>query len=120
MDALNNPAAIFAQAQVVFGTVINTGGTPSLSQLSGSALSDQTQVSIADNGTGNYTISVTNFRGWNSYLIGLATATTISNMVSCTAQTYTADTNTANFTFAVEDDGSTAQDNGFNFMLLAF
>jgi hypothetical protein len=120
MDLLNATVRVTPETLLVFGTLEVSGGSPSLTQLSGFAESDQAQVSVADNGTGDFTISVTNFRGPQSYLIGLATGTTISNMVSCTAQTYTADTDTANFTFKVEDDGSTAADNGFNFILVAF
>ena len=120
MELLNSLAKIYPTLQVVIGTVAVTGGTPSLSQLSGEADFDQTQVSIADNGTGDFTITVSNFRGQQGYLAGLATGTTISNMVSCTAQSYTAGTDDANFTFKVEDDASAAADNGFNFILAAF
>lgn len=118
MELLNSLTSILPNVGCVLGTVSVSGGTPTLSQLSGTGF-EQSAVSITDNGTGDFTISVANFRGPQGYLVGLATGTTISNMVSCTAQSYTASTDTANFTFKVEDDGSTAQDNGFNFILLA-
>lgn len=120
MDVLNSAVRLLPQRMVVLGTVLYTSTTPSLSQLSGFAESDQSQVSIVANGTGDCTISVTNFRGYNGYLHAIATGTTISNMVSCTAQSYTADTDTANFTFKIENDASTAVDQGFNFILSAF
>ena len=105
-------------ACVVTGTVTYSGATPSLTALSGSD-QDQACVTIAAVSTGVATITVTGFRGSNGSLKGFATGTTISNMVSCTAGTYTTGTNTANFTFKVEDDGSTAVDNGYNFQLWA-
>lgn len=120
MEALNAFQRVIGFQQAVFGTVALSGSTASLSQLSGEALSDQTQVTIADDGTGDFTLSVTNFRGANGYLMALATATTISVFVSCVSQSYTANTDTANFQFNVENDASTATDAGFNFMLLAF
>ena len=119
-EALNSLARLTAFTHAVFGTVLYTSTTPSLSQLSLSSLSDQMQVSIVADATGVATISVQNFRGPNGYLIGIATGTTISNMVSCTAQSYTTGTSTANFTFKVEDDASTAVDQGYNFILVAF
>jgi len=101
---------------MVTGTV--TGGTtPTLSQLSGFQ-ADQDAVTISRDAAGDYDITVTGFRGAQGNLKGYATATTISNMVSCTAQAYSSG-DTAVFTFRVEDDGSTAQDNGFNFILVA-
>lgn len=119
MEALNSLTRLVPTVQEVVGTVLYTSTTPSLSQLGGFDV-DQAQVTIAISATGVCIISVTNFRGMNNYLAGFATGTTISNMVSCTAQSYTANTDTANFTFKVEDDGSTAVDQGFNFILRAF
>lgn len=118
MSDLNNSAPrILADALFVAGTVLLTVSEPSLSQLSGNTLADQPDVTIVDNGTGDFTITVQNFMGPNGYAIGIGTPTTISNMVSCTAQTYSG--NAASFTFKVEDDASTATDAGFNFLLLA-
>ena len=120
MDALNSLTRLVPTVMQVIGTVLYTSTTPSLSQLGGFAESDQAQVTVAISSTGVCIISVTNFRGLNGYLAGIATGTTISNMVSCTTQSYTANTDTANFTFKVEDDASTAVDQGFNFILSAF
>ena len=102
----------------VSGTVTGDSSTPTLSQLSGVSPSDTGCVSISRTGAGDYNISVTNFRGPQCNLKGFGTGTTISNMISCTSQSFTADTDTAVFTFKVETDASTAADNGFNFLLL--
>ena len=120
-ELLNSLTRLLPNTQCVIGTVAFDGGTPSLTQLSGVAESDQAQVSIVDDATGVVTISVTNFRGPSGYLIGGSLGTTtISTFVSCTTQSYTANTDTANFTFKVENDASTATDAGFNFFLLAY
>lgn len=112
-----NTLARLPGIRFVCGTLLNTAGTPTLSQLSGLDV-DQSMVSVVDTGVGDFNILVKNFKGDNGYAIGLATGTTISNMISCTAQTYSGDD--ATFTFKVEDDASTATDAGFNFILVAF
>lgn len=118
-DLLNSLTSIMPGVQSVFGSVLDTAGTPTLEQLSGFALSDQAQVTIADTAPGVYDISVTNFRGMNGYLMGYATSRTISTMVSCTAKSYAANTDTATFTFKIENDASTATDSSFDFLLVA-
>lgn len=120
IDLLNNLTRLVPQSGTIFGTVLVTGTTPTLSQLSGFSESDQTQVSVTRSSSGVFVIVVTNFAGYNSYLAGMATSTTTSISVACTAQTYTTNTNTANFTFSCEDDASSQSDTGFNFILLAF
>jgi hypothetical protein len=102
----------------VSGTVTGDSSTPTLSQLSGISPSDRGCVSISRTGAGDYNISVTNFRGPQGNLKAIPGPTTISNMVACTSQSFTAGTDTAVFTFKVEADESTAVDNGFNFILL--
>ena len=102
----------------VSGTVTGDSSTPTLSQLSGISPSDTGCVSISRTGAGDYNISVANFRGAQGNLKGFGTGTTISNMIACTSQSFTAGTDTAVFTFKVEADESTAVDNGFNFILL--
>ena len=120
MQSMRNSLTSFQpDALIVVGAVEYSGSTPSLADLSGFP-EDQSAVSIVANSTGNVTISVTGFRGRRGKLKGIAAGTTISNMVSCTANSYTAATDTANFTFAVESDASTAVDNGFNFILLGY
>ena len=118
MEVNNSLTSILPNVGCVIGTILDTSGTPTLSQLSGSGF-EQGAVSIVDNGTGDYTVSVTNFRGPQGYLLALANAVTISLSVAVTAASYTASTDTANFTFAVEDDASTATDSSVHFILLA-
>lgn len=123
MDALNSCARIFAQPQVVIGTCTVTTGTPSLTQLSGESLSDQAQVSVADTGTGKFTISVQNFRGPNGYITGNATAIAPAAedyTVTLFSQSYTANTDTANFIFSTATAGTVADGASFNFTLWAF
>jgi hypothetical protein len=104
----------------VSGTVTGDSTTPTLSNLSGISSSDDDCVSVSRTGAGDYNISVTNFRGPQNQITGYGTATTESNMVACTSQSFTASTDTAVFTFKVEADESTAVDNGFNFILLGY
>lgn len=120
MDLLNTFTRIVPQSNVVFGTVLVTGTTPTLSQLSGQAESDQQHVTVVRSSAGVFVVTVTAFRGWNDCAIGIATSTTTSISVACTVQSYTANTNTANFTFSCEDDASSQSDTGFNFILLSF
>ena len=119
MASRNTLTSALPYTSYVSGTVTGSATTPTLSQLSGISSADTSCVTIARTDTGDYNITVTNFRGAGSGLKGFGTATTISNMISCTAQAFTASTDTAVFTFKVEDDSSSAADNGFNFILLA-
>ena len=119
MASRNTLTSALPYTSYVSGTVTGDATTPTLSNLSGISSADTGCVSIARTGMGDYNISVTNFRGAKGNLKGFGTATTISNMISCTAQAFTASTDTAVFTFKVESDASTAVDNGFNFILLA-
>lgn len=81
----------------------------------GSAITDvsgvqaqASDVSITDTGTGDYIITVNPFRGTRGIAWGVATAQTISMMVSLTAFTYTGDSLAV--TVKVENDASTASD----------
>jgi len=118
MGLRNGLTRLMPTAKVIFGSVLDTAGTPTLQQLSGDQL-DQACVSITDTATGVYDIAVTNFRSGNGYLFGYATSRTISTFVSCTAKAYTASTDTATFTFKIEDDASSATDSSFDFILVA-
>src|SRR6185295_12061595 len=109
MGLLNALVRIEPTLKVIFGSVLDTSGTPTLGQLSGDP-EDRACVTITDTAAGVYDLAVTNFRGPRSLLFGIATSRTISTMVSCTAKSYTASTDTALFTFKVEDDASTATD----------
>lgn len=115
---LNSLTRLYPTMQMIVGSVLDTAGVPTLAQLSGWA-NDQAAVSIVDTGSGVYDIAVKTFRGDKNYLFGFATSRTISTMVSCTAKSFTANTDTANFTFKCEDDASTATDSSFDFILIS-
>lgn len=122
-DALNSGSRIVPTAQVVYGTCTVTAGTPALTQLSGESVSDQVQVSVADTDTGRFTISVANFRGPNGYITGEATpigAAGEDYTVEIRTQSYTANTDTANFEFNTLTAGTVADGASFNFTLKAF
>lgn len=101
------------------GVVSVSGTTPSLGSLTSNSI-DQACLSVVRDSQGVFTISVTNFRGQNGSINAVGNGTTTSTIVAVTALAYTSDTNTANFTFSVEDDGSTLSDTGFTFILLAY
>lgn len=60
MEVLNSLATILPNLGCVIGRVTFSGGTPSLSALTGEAISDQAQVSVTDTATGVTTITVQN------------------------------------------------------------
>lgn len=113
----NEMVRLVPRAKMIVGRVAVSGGTPTIEYSSLEDV-DQAQLSIVDTGAGDYNIVVTNFKGPRGVAFGFGTATTISLMIGCTAQTYSGET--ATFTFKVEDDASAATDNaGFNFILFA-
>ena len=121
MDLLNAFTRLISQCKVVVGRLDYAGGVPSIAESSGYGESDQAQFGTpTDTGTGDVIVIVKNFRGRQGKLAAFANSTTISVFVSPTAASYTADTDTANFTFKIENDASTATDAGFYFFLVAY
>ena len=119
LNMRNSLTDFLPEASIIVAEITGDSSTPTISNQSGNSI-DRQVMSIARDGAGDYDITVTNFRGAQSKLAAFGTATTISNMISVTAASYTASTDTAVFTVKVESEAGTAVDHGFYILLLAY
>lgn len=103
----------------VSGTVDASAAT--ISNLFNGNSADQ-EVTITDNGVGDFTIAITNFRGTQNVILAHATPLENDAVVSVRAGTFTASTDTANVQFLVRTVEGTpaAVDRDFNFVIEAY
>lgn len=101
----------------VTGTVDASEGT--ISGLFDGAEADA-EVSIVDNGTGDFTISVTNFRGRQAVAKGFATPIEADVVVSAREGTYSGDTASVQFLVRTVAGSPAASDADFNFTIEAY
>lgn len=104
---------------IVIGRIAFSGGsTPALSNLSGLADTDTNQVTVVDNGTGDVSVVVANFKGNAGYAVGFGRATLVTGIVAGVAASYSGDTLTVRF--KVFDAVTVAVDDDFDFLILAY
>jgi hypothetical protein len=115
-ELLNSLTRLMPRLGYVLGRVTYSGGTPSITS-SGNALSDQTQVTVADTATGIATISVANFGDGFDTVLGFGTATVQDTLVATSVGTFSG--TTASVIFNVTTAGTLADAN-FNFLIVGF
>ena len=103
----------------VTGTLSVSGGTPSLTNLPDQN-SASGEVTVADNGVGDFTITITNFRGTEAKSVAFATTTTADMTVRVVSKTYTNDSLAVNFIVRTADQTSAVDDSGFEFCIEAY
>lgn len=104
-------SALFASINVT-----DSSGTPAVTDTS--ILAHAPDITIADNGVGDYTLTLNPFRAPRGIAHAYASSKTISNMASVTAVTYTG--SSLAVTVRNEDDASAATDSGFYLQVWAF
>ena len=117
----NNSLTLFyPKAGVVAGTVTVTAGTPALGSLTSGPSTSVAYglVTIVDNGTGDFTISVKDFKGPMGLVLGFGNGATLGTILNPQVGTYSG--NTASVQFLVADAAAAASDTNFNFVILAF
>lgn len=117
----NNYHFFLSYAGKLAGRVNVSAGVPSLADLSGDEL-DQGEITIADNGVGDFTITIRNFRGPQSRANVQATPTAADVAVRVASKTYTAGTDNLVVQFVVRTISGTpaASDTGFEFVANAW
>jgi hypothetical protein len=116
-ELLNSLTGLLPNVQWQMGRVTFSGGTPSLSALSGSPLSDQTQVSIADDGTGLVTISVANFGDATQTVLGYGTSNQQDTLIATSLGSWSGTTVSVPFNIAT---AGTLTDANFNYLIVGF
>lgn len=96
--------------------ILNTAGTPTVVAVSPSGAS--VDMSIVDTGTGDYEVTIKNFKGPQGVANIQATAETISTFASVASRTYT--NNDLAIVIKVENDASTATDGSVDVCAEAF
>lgn len=115
----NNSFTLFYPiAGYVAGKVTVSGGTPSLGSLTGTNAIQRALVTIADNGTGDFTISVQDFYGQRGIVLGGGNGKVLGTIVNPQDGSYSG--NTASVRFLISDAAAGASDTDFNFWMLAF
>lgn len=117
----NNSFTLFyPKAGFVAGKVTVTAGTPTLSNLSSGNSNTVAAglVTIADNGTGDFTISVKDFKGPSGYAIGTGSGKTLGTIVNPQDASYSG--NTLSIEYLVADAAGVASDTDFNFVIWAY
>lgn len=104
-------------AGVVTGTVDASAAT--LSNLFDNAEADS-EVSIVDDGTGQFTISVTNFKGPQGVALGFATPLEADTVVRAGTASYSGETVSVQFTVRTVAGSPAASDSDFNFRIEAY
>jgi hypothetical protein len=102
--------------QRVLFKILNTGGTPSIVAVS--PLEAAGDISVVDTGTGDFAVTIKNFKGPRGLANIQATAETISMFASVASRTYTGDN--LEIVIKVENDGSTASDSSVDVVAEAF
>lgn len=121
MSIQNNSFSLFyPNAGFVAGKVTVSGGTPTLGSLTSGTSSSVPYglVTIADNGVGDFTISVKDFKGPRGIALGFGSGKTIGTIVN--PQDYSYSSNTLSIQFLVADAAASASDTDFNFAIWAF
>ncbi len=116
-ELLNSLTELLPGLQYQIGRVTFSGGTPSLTSLSGSPLSDQAQVTISDDATGKVTISIYNFGMGTEVVIGQGTAEVQDTLISTSVGSYSG--TTASVAFNITTAGTLADVN-FNYVIVGF
>lgn len=112
----NSLTRLLPNTGLIAGVVTGAAATPAFTG-SGTA-NDQARVTVTDNGTGDYTLTIDNFKGPNGVAFGFGNALTVGNFVNPVAITYSGNTATAQF--KVTSDAGAAADDTLNVLILAF
>lgn len=115
--ATRNTLAQFEGLSPLFVSIrVNGTGTAAITDTSN--LAHAPDITLADNGTGNYTLTLNPFLAPRQIAHAFATSQTISTFASVTAVTYTG--SSLAVTVAIEDDASAATDGVFYLQVWAF
>ena len=112
----NSFTSFYPSAGLTIGTVTVTGGVPALGSLNGGQIA-RDLITIVDNGSGDFTISVKNFKGSRGLALGFGAGKTIDTCVNPQTGTYSGDTLSMQFLIAA---AGSASDTTFNFEIWAF
>ncbi len=100
----------------ISGKILDTSGVPSVASTSN--LAHAADVTVTDNGAGDYVIVVANFKGPRGLAIPVLTAGTDSLFASATSVSYSG--TTLSVVVKMNDDASTLTDSSFYFHIHAF
>jgi hypothetical protein len=99
----------------VVGAITGAASTPAFAGLGGSVASGM--ISVTDNGTGDWTLVITDFKGPKGKAYGFANAGTLPNTVSVGGYSYSG--NTLSIEFKCVDAAGSAADDTINVQIWA-
>jgi len=103
-------------ALIAMGTIDVSDNT--LDNMSGAPSGHDADITLTDDGTGDFTLTLNPFRGPKGSVVAFATTATISTFASVTGKTYTNDSLAVDIN--VENDASTATDADVDFLIVAW
>ena len=117
MEILNSLTTILPNIGEITGRISFTGGTPSLGSLTGEAISDQAQVTIADTATGVTAITVQNALASAQVMVVTGVVPTTPGMIwAASVGTYSGNAGTVSITI-LKDTRDVATDDNYTFTI---